>query len=78
MIPVEPPEYDGTERLVWKGPAPEIEDLVVRIDRTSGISWSTWALSFDERQAILDGARVFLQVLGHHPPVSLWVEGVET
>ena len=76
MNPVEPPAYEGTERFVWKGPRPDIEDLVVRFDRASQTSISVWALTLDERRAILDGARVVLQVSGRHPPLSLSIEGV--
>lgn len=75
MIPIEPPEYEGTRRMVWKGPTPDIEDLVVRI-APDGMSYSLWRLSFNERRAVLDGANVILQVVGRHPPVSLSVEGV--
>lgn len=39
---------------------------------------SEWDLSFEERRAILDGARVVLYVMaGGHPPVGLEVEGVD-
>lgn len=77
MEPMEPPEYEGTQRIVWKGPTPDIADLVARFDPSTQTSLSVWSLSLDERRAILDGARVVLQVSGRHPPVALSIEGVE-
>lgn len=37
-----------------------------------------WEPTFDERKAILDGARIILRVMSPgHPPVALGVEGVD-
>lgn len=77
MKPVEPPEWMGTSRMVWQGPTPDVADLVVRIDPEVGMSTSVWDLTFNERAAILDGARVILNVYGRHPIVALSIEGVE-
>ena len=35
-----------------------------------------WDLTFDERAAILDGARVILTFLGGVPPCRIEIEGV--
>lgn len=75
-MPVEPPEYKGTERLVWTGSGSGVGDLVVRFDPDSSTSCSFWEPTFEERGALLDGARVILRVIGRHPPLAISVEGV--
>lgn len=77
MKPIEPPEFEDTQRLVWRGNGTDVADLVARYDARTGHSYSVWALSFDERAAILDGANVILQVVGRQPAVALRVQGVD-
>lgn len=77
MKPVAPREYEGPDLVVLRGPAgSDIAELPAI--RTEAGFLSEWDLSFEERQAILDGARVRMHIVGAgHPPVAMWVEGVE-
>jgi hypothetical protein len=73
MKPVHPRE--GTADVVLKGP-PGVGDLPAQFVDGPGLR-SEWELTFDERQAILDGARVVLWTIAtRHPPVAIEVEGV--
>jgi len=74
MNPIEPPEYAGTVRFIWRGPQPGIEDLIVRYDRAAQESISVWTFTDEERAAIADGANIALTIIGRHPPVSLALE----
>ena len=72
--PVEPnPSYGGAP-TAFIGP-PGVEPLPALVMGNDILT--VWALSFDERQAILDGANLIVRFLGRMPPVSIGVEGVE-
>lgn len=62
--------------MTLRGEGGDVEDLPCRFSPSERLTISVWQFTFDERQAILDGARVVLSVLGAHPPLSLQVEGV--
>lgn len=73
MKPVSPRE--GAADGVLTGP-PGIGDLPFMRLQAGGFL-TEWDLTFNERRAIAEGARVLLYVLGSgHPPVALEVEGV--
>lgn len=73
--PGSPPEWHHT---VYAEDQPEYEPLPV-LAHPGGIVVSLWQLDEDDRRAILDGARVYLQCLTFGrplQPVRLWIEGV--
>lgn len=76
MRPVVP--RSGRVDVVLKGPpGGDIGDLPAQRVQGGGFC-SEWELDFDERKAIMDGARVVLWVMSAgHPPVSVEVEGVD-
>lgn len=78
MKPIDPGEHIG--RLVLYGAGQEeYESLPARVDQ-EGATFTKWSLSPEERQAILDGARVGLRILTFgNPlqPVYLAIEGTD-
>ena len=81
MKPVEPREQLEGTRTAFVGPAGSgIEPLPAIAVRTDdGLEVRTeWDLTFDERAAILDGARVILTFLGRVPPCRIEIEGVSS
>ncbi len=78
MRPVEPREHIEGVRTSFHGPGgSDIAPLPAVI--ADGVIHTEWDLSFDERQAILDGARVVLAFMGTRmPPCELRVEGVRS
>ena len=79
MKPVEPREHLEGTRTAFIGPTGSgIEPLPAIAVRTDdGLEVRTeWELTFDERAAILDGARVVLTFLGRVPPCRIEIEGV--
>lgn len=65
-----------TERsnFTYRGPTPDIGDLPCR--RESGVVYSTWRLSPEERIAIAEGANIELGIwyMEPIPPVSLAID----
>lgn len=78
MIPVDPGEEFG-QLVVYGRDQPEYNPLPSRVDSEGG-SFTLWELSLEERQAILDGARLGLRLLTFGQPlqpVYLAIEGTE-
>lgn len=80
MKPIDPGEEYG-RLVVYGADQPEYLPLPSRVtDDGLAAAFTLWELSFDERQAILDGARIGLQILTFGramQPVYLAVEGTE-
>jgi hypothetical protein len=77
------PRVEGYDPAEWQlttfhgAPGSGVEPLPALVG-TGGVIRTEWELSFEERGAILDGARVVVTFLGRMPPVSLSVEGVNS
>lgn len=77
MIPIDPGEDIG-RLVVYAATQPEYAPLIARVDQEGG-TFTLWTLTLEERQAILDGARIGLRILTFgHPlqPIHLAIEGI--
>ena len=77
MKPVDPGDDYG-DLVVYGAHQPEYLSLPSRV--FEGLSFTLWELSFEERQAILDGARIGLRMMTFGQPlqpVYLAVEGTD-
>lgn len=77
MIPIDPGEDFGTLRVYGEG-QPDYNPLVTRVYSGGHVALTKWHLSLEEREAILDGADLYLHILTFgNPiqPISLWIEG---
>lgn len=80
MIPIDPGEGRGELRVYGAG-QPEYYPLISRVYPGGHVVLTKWQLSFEERQAILDGANLYLHIMTFGrtlQPVSLWIEGTES
>lgn len=78
MIPVDPGEQYGA-LIIYGAVQPVYNPLPARRDGEGG-TFTVWSLSLEERQAILDGARIGLRLMTFGQPlqpVYLAVEGTE-
>lgn len=76
MIPIDIGEKYGVRR-VYAANQPPYQPLVTNVDQEGGV-FSVWQLTLEERQAILDGARIGLRMLTFGQPlqpINLSVEG---
>lgn len=77
MIPVEPQIEGGRRVVISASGLPNTNDLVASF--VDGAYYTLWAPSFDERKAILDGARIEIWFWRTQPgfnPMQVSVEGV--
>lgn len=78
MLPIDPEPRFG-RLIVLAKDQPQYTQLPVRVsDDKEVYMTSKWELSSEEKEAIAQGANVYLRVMTFgHPfqPVSLWVEG---
>lgn len=75
MRPVEPRDPSVGRRMVFVGPPGSGIEPLVAIENDGEIR-TEWDLSFNERRAILEGARVLLTFQGAMPPCRIEIEGV--
>ena len=79
MEPADIDEIEGARKIVLAKDQPQYGDLPALLF-PDGAVLSQWSPNFEERQAILDGADVWLWVWTHgrpHQPVSLQVQGID-
>ncbi len=76
MTPVEPREHLEGTRTAYIGPNGSGIEPLPAVFYHNEVR-TEWDLSFDERAAILDGARVILTFRGSMPPCRIEVEGVD-
>lgn len=77
MIPIDPPQECGYPVQFGEN---QVEYKTLPARESQGVVTTLWELSPAERQAILNGKNLFLEIItfGHSlQPVHLWVEGFE-
>lgn len=78
MKPVKTPSTNFTYKLPGGTEANDLPCEIVADSDGNRIIQSNWEPSEEERQAIADGATIYLMVWGNGiPPVAIGVDGVE-
>lgn len=78
MLPTVPPEIYG-EYLEYATNQPQYRPLVAR-RIPDGTLTTLWQLTDEERQAVANGANIYLELMTFNrplQPVLLWVEGMD-
>ena len=70
MIPVDPPETENWDRIVWSGKQDVYEPLVALVDEYRTKTKHYWTFTLEERLAIASGADLAVTVLYYGQPLQ--------